>query len=451
MKKHSRALFLSLLSVTLICALFCSCSVLDELNTLLSDDGAISISEDDVEKYVSIEKYGFTASPYYTPLENRVSYDLLETDDERRLYDALVNAAYSVYPEPYAQGYYNCRQAVLENALLSEAQIRVVIKAIYDDHPEIFWITSTFGYLINKGRDYTVVQLHSDFSPADVSVAVGEIGSLVDGYLASVPEGLSAYERELRVHDDIINMCEYHSQVAEAGTSDGYEIYYTVYGVLKERLAVCEGYARTFEMLMNLLGVECVGITGTARDSDGSEELHMWNAVKLSGDWYLADATWDDQSDVFQRHDYFNVSSDIMDLDHTPSKLYTQLSDDEINGGETYSAVAMNLFVPECSEMAYNYIIREYPHLTDFEAQDVIDSLYEAADAQDEYFEFYVDADFLSMDEAVENLFTGSPQYFFDYADTVNDRLDDYMIDTSSLSYVSDPVLKYIVVELHYL
>ncbi|MBQ3418394.1 MAG: hypothetical protein IJH32_11275 [Ruminococcus sp.] len=443
-----KRILLSLLSIALICALLCSCSMLDEL---LQDDDVAAIGKDDPEKYVAIDRYVFTVSPYYMPVENRASYYLLETEAERVLYEKLVQSAYSIYPEPYAEGYYNCEQAALEGALLSEAQIRVVIKAIYDDHPEIFWITSTFGYVIDKGRDCTVVQLHSDFSPADVSVAVDEVGALVDEYLADLPDGLSVYERELKVHDDIIDMCQYQLEAASAGTSDGYEKYYTVYGVLKENYAVCEGYARTFELLMNLLGVDCVGITGMAGGEDKEEELHMWNAVKLSGDWYLVDATWDDQEDTFQRHDYFNVSTEIMNLDHTPSKLFSELSDEEINGDETYSAVAMNMFVPECTQMAYNYIVREYPHLKDYDAEDVIDALYDAAAAQETYFEFYVDQNYLDLNEAINVLFADSPQYFFDYADTVNSWLSSYMIDTSSISYVSDPVLSYIVVELKYL
>ena len=440
----------SFLALALVCAVLCSCSAIEDL---LSEDNVIAtISADDSDQYVDIEKHDFTASPYYTPIVNTTSYDLLQSDGERELYQKLVKNAYSIYPEPYASGYYNCKQAVLEGSLINEAQIRVVIKAIYDDHPEIFWITSTFGYLIDKNKGNTIVQLHSDFSPGEVSSAAAEVGQIVDAYLADTPEYLSEYQLEKMVHDDIIDMCAYNSEVALAESSDGYEKYYTVYGVLKEHLAVCEGYARTMELLLNLLGVECVGITGMARGGEYSEEeLHMWNAVKISDKWYLVDPTWDDQDDEFQRHDYFNVCSDIMNLDHTPSKLFYELTDDQINGSETYSAVAMNMFIPDCYDMTDNYIVVEYPHLEDYEAQDVIDALYETASAGETYFEFYVDPGYLDLDQAITDLFAESPQYFFGYVDTVNGWLEEYTIDSSSISYVSDPVLKYVVVELHYL
>lgn len=44
----------------------------------------------------------------------------------------------------------------------------------------------------------------------------------------------------------------------------------------------------SFCYLAQLLGYDCICVTG---DSDG---VHMWNAVKLNGKWYLLDLTWDD-------------------------------------------------------------------------------------------------------------------------------------------------------------
>lgn len=52
--------------------------------------------------------------------------------------------------------------------------------------------------------------------------------------------------------------------------------------------AICSGYSMSFCYLAQLLGYDCICVTG---DSDG---VHMWNAVKLNGKWYLLDLTWDD-------------------------------------------------------------------------------------------------------------------------------------------------------------
>lgn len=58
--------------------------------------------------------------------------------------------------------------------------------------------------------------------------------------------------------------------------------------------AVCEGYAKTYALLLNTAGIDAyvVGGKNTNPDSDG----HAWNIVKLNGTYYHVDVTWDDES-----------------------------------------------------------------------------------------------------------------------------------------------------------
>ena len=64
------------------------------------------------------------------------------------------------------------------------------------------------------------------------------------------------------------------------------------------RKAVCEGYARAFAEVCNLLDLENEVITGNVRNSIAEIgkivqfENHAWNAVKLNGKWQYFDATW---------------------------------------------------------------------------------------------------------------------------------------------------------------
>ncbi|RLB03931.1 MAG: hypothetical protein DRG83_05995 [Deltaproteobacteria bacterium] len=68
--------------------------------------------------------------------------------------------------------------------------------------------------------------------------------------------------------------------------------------VLKERVAVCSGYANLFETLARKAGLEAVTIHGYAKGygyeigQHFSRPDHAWNAVKLEGAWYLVDCTW---------------------------------------------------------------------------------------------------------------------------------------------------------------
>ena len=85
------------------------------------------------------------------------------------------------------------------------------------------------------------------------------------------------------------------------------------YGLLKNGKAICIGFASTFQLLMDMAGVECITVVGASRESTAD---HAWNMVRLDGTWYCADPTWDVEKTP-EEWDYFNVTSDWMALtDH---------------------------------------------------------------------------------------------------------------------------------------
>ena len=90
---------------------------------------------------------------------------------------------------------------------------------------------------------------------------------------------------------------------------------YTPYGPLVNGKGVCLGYATLFQLLMDMVGLECITVVGAAYSSNDS---HAWNMVRMDGTWYCVDATWDwTNYTEYQAHTvYFNVSSNLMAQDH---------------------------------------------------------------------------------------------------------------------------------------
>lgn len=88
---------------------------------------------------------------------------------------------------------------------------------------------------------------------------------------------------------------------------------YEPYGPLLKGKGVCLGYATTFQLLMDMADIECITVTGAAFYS---REHHAWNMVKLNGEWYCVDPTWDLRPGINQDgelvYNYFNVTSDWM-------------------------------------------------------------------------------------------------------------------------------------------
>jgi len=108
--------------------------------------------------------------------------------------------------------------------------------------------------------------------------------SVVDSVKAS---GTGDYHMIKECHDWIVShtVYDYENYLNDTVPESSYK----VNGIFLYGTAVCDGYAKTFQMLMELAGIECYRVIGF-----GSFEPHAWNIVKLGGAYYQIDCTWDD-------------------------------------------------------------------------------------------------------------------------------------------------------------
>ncbi len=431
---------LTAIAIVLILVTVTACNMIDTLmeGVRISLDNTV-----ETVPFMEVVPKELSYSEGYTPVVSRYSYDALPLEGERRLYTELLDAYYDISADIDSElNAYPMPQIKLDGFSLSEAEVRTVMKAVSDDCPEIFWPIGTIGYY--SDGESTIMQGYSRYSPEEIGSRLDALHEEADAFYATVPDGLSAYERELMVHDYLLARTAYDTDVDKVNLSANHPDIYTAYGAMVKQDAVCEGYARAFQMLLNGLGVDCVSVIGT-----GADEMHIWNAVKLDEDWYNVDVTWDDQEEVYGRYLYFNVTDDALYSDHTPSPLFTELNDDEINGEGDYSADVMNLFIPACNDDTMGYYCRDAAHLEDYDGAAVKTALLTAAEKREEYYCFYIDKS-LDYDDALSVLFTDYPQYFFDYVSDVNNYLPDYSIDNSNLSYFPLRVCRAVAVQLNY-
>ena len=422
----------------LLTGCLCSCSLSDILPTVQFPQR----TTETVTPYKEVKPDNLTYSEGYEPVTSTYSYDALPKEGEKLLYNKILENCYDISSDP-TEGRYPMPRIELNGYSLSEAEVRTTSKALTDDHPEIFWLTGTIGFYTDESM--TVIQTYSNFSPEEVGTRVSAMRSAANAFYTSVPDGLSAFEREVMVHDFLIDHVEYDKNVDTINLDNNNPDTYTAYGALVNRVSVCEGYVRAFQMLLNGLGVECVGVIGESQN-----QMHIWNAVKLDGSWYYVDPTWDDQEQTYARHLYCNVNKDYLLEDHTISPLFTSLDADEINGitGE-YSASVMNIYIPECTDDSMGYYKQKTPHLRDYDAADVKSGMLTAAQQQEEYFVFYVEEG-LDFQTVITDLFVDYPQHFFTYINAVNNSLSDYSVDESNIAYFTHERSRIVAVELHY-
>lgn len=94
-----------------------------------------------------------------------------------------------------------------------------------------------------------------------------------------------------------------------------------IYGVINNRLAVCEGIAKFVKLTLNKLGIECFICGGKCTLENEKIEDHAWNIIKIEEDYYHIDVTWDIRKDDAQNkrivsYDYFNLDDANISRDH---------------------------------------------------------------------------------------------------------------------------------------
>ena len=118
-------------------------------------------------------------------------------------------------------------------------------------------------------------------------------------------EDMTEYEREKALYGWITANAVYdqdhYDKLAEMDPDSS-----GPYGLLKNHKGICVGFATTFQLFMDMTGVECITVVGASRSSAAD---HAWNMVRLNGKWYCADSTWDVEDTDWS---YFNVTSDWM-------------------------------------------------------------------------------------------------------------------------------------------
>lgn len=88
-----------------------------------------------------------------------------------------------------------------------------------------------------------------------------------------------------------------------------------------DRKIVCDGYAKSFMHLMNMVGIPTQFITGTSTDETGKSVGHAWNLIKIQGAYYHVDSTWTDQQfEEVGLYDYINEVDSYMAKDHIWNK-----------------------------------------------------------------------------------------------------------------------------------
>lgn len=170
---------------------------------------------------------------------------------------------------------------------------------------------SNFQYSIDNNNVHITINYNDGKS--DAISKINAVNSKVKYIIAEIIKpGMSEFEKEKAIHDYVVNNTSYDNENYIRGTVP--EDSYNAYGVFFNNIAVCEGYSEAVYRLLNEAGIENMVITGTA-----SGVAHSWNLVKIEGEYYHLDATYDDPIGSLGNtlsYKYFNLTDEEISKDH---------------------------------------------------------------------------------------------------------------------------------------
>ena len=157
----------------------------------------------------------------------------------------------------------------------------------------VYYTNSTISVGTVADHDWRYI---SDAAQAEAERVVDEL----------ITSGMSDYEVVKTLHDYLVTHCDYDYRV-DIGNMPF--ISHQAEGALLKGTAVCSGYAKAYEAMLDAAGIPNETITGYAGG------YHAWNLVQVDGQWYHVDTTWDDpttQGGDYIRYTYFLKSDKVM-------------------------------------------------------------------------------------------------------------------------------------------
>lgn len=200
---------------------------------------------------------------------------------EKQLYHTLYNA-YKFTPAERKIKYTGSLE-VSSMDKITVANGYSAFNAMILDHPEIFWLAEFSVGAVGENAIY--------FSPVEAYKGFDEDATKYDGYFKTAISAIGVSNKDTsytvikKINDYIVKVYSYNEYgfTLNKKTSDDTR---SIGRMLAYKEGCCVGYAKLTKAFCDYYGIECILV----RSSN-----HMWNQVRIDGNWYALDVTWNDE------------------------------------------------------------------------------------------------------------------------------------------------------------
>lgn len=226
-----------------------------------------------------------------------------------------------------------------------------------NDHPEYYWLSSELA--ISDTTMHIIVSKEYQLASQRRN-ANNIVNNALKEYIAFAEQYTTLYEKAFYIHN---KLCSETTYALDNKVPSGSIFAHNIIGVFDNHSAVCEGYAKAYQLILSSIGIDNIYVTGTAGPQDSqTKETHSWNLVKLDDEeWHWIDTTWDDTT-VKNTHSYlyFCIGDTAFKATHT-ANIPTNTRTDFL-----YK-------LPEASDITYTPVIL-YKNNTYYSLCETIDS-----------------------------------------------------------------------------
>lgn len=320
-------------------------------------------------------------------------------EDQRKIYDTIYNAVLA-FKTPVFIGYFDDSEDAFD-----------IFRIMLSEHPELFWCSGQCSFGSNGFLDIDYV-----YSKSEMAEKKRLIEEKADEIINN--SGSDEYSKALTYYEYVIMNTRYDMEnigrVQEVPTDS------TIEGVFLNNTAVCSGYAKAYQYLLQRAGMQAMYVVGTATNRNGSEK-HAWIVQQIDGKYYYSDPTWDDtRNESLVCHSYFCITAGEMTVNHENDELYPLLT---------------------ANSMEANYFVRENRYFDEYSLKAVRQVIAESLEENQAYADFRFKTD-EEYEKAKKCLFQNG-EIYLTFKPT---ELIKYSLNTEKMTIIQDDIYRVIVI-----
>ena len=201
------------------------------------------------------------------------------------------------------------RRDRIELPYVSGDELERVYYAINYDYPDFFYLNFVqYVYTTTPNCVYVDMPYLMSF---DEAVRVKAQIDKKARKIADAVMGMSDTDKEAYIHDALRKMAVYDINTSHPLNA------HNLIGPFLEGKCVCEGFAKAFKYLADMVNLKSIIVLGTGGAMGENKEPHSWNMVRIDGNNYHLDVTYDEIYNGYISRAYFNLSDLEILRDHT--------------------------------------------------------------------------------------------------------------------------------------